>query len=351
MSEVTTETQQDRAIIKEDEFAAAYANRKPRILSGMRPTGKCHLGHWAGALEPWTLLQSKAENFHLIADYHVLTTNRDSAPITQLSIDMAIDWVAFGIDPAKSPIFRQSKVKEHTELFLIFAMLITKARLERNPAVKDQVRDLGIGEGMTYGHLGYPVLQAADILLYKGELVPVGEDQVPHVEITREFARDFNYLYGNVFPVPKAYVSNYPRLPGLDGKRMSKSVGNTILLSDSPDETWLKMKSAVTDPQKVRKGDPGRPEICLVYTYHKKWNSSETADIAVGCSSGSLGCVDCKKRITEKINIDFAPMREKRTELAQDESKILHILEQGEERARVEAQKTMSEVRSAMKFG
>ncbi|HET9135302.1 MAG TPA: tryptophan--tRNA ligase [Candidatus Kapabacteria bacterium] len=351
MSETTTEVKQDRAYIREEDFAAAYPSRKPRILSGMRPTGKLHLGHWAGALEPWVKLQNKAENFHLVADYHVLTTNRDSTNINALSKEMIADWVAFGIDPEKSPIFRQSKVKEHTELFLIFAMLVTQARLERNPAVKDQVRDLGIGEGITYGHLGYPVLQAADILLYKGDLVPVGEDQVPHVEITREFARDFNNQYGQVFPVPKAFVSKYPRLPGLDGRRMSKSVGNTVLLSDTPEETFKKIKSAVTDPLKVRKGDPGRPEVCLIYGYHEKWNPGEITQIAEGCRSGALGCVDCKKRVAEQISTEFAPMREKRAELVADDNQLLKILESGEDRARAVASQTMAEVRSAMKFG
>ncbi len=346
-----SEEQKTSAIIREGDLEKVYGKRKPRILSGMRPTGKLHIGHFAGALEPWVKLQNIAENFHLIADYHVLTTKLDTSDILQLSIDMATDWIAFGIDPEKSPIFRQSKVKEHAELFLLFSMLISKARLERNPAVKDQVRDLGIGEAMTYGHLGYPVLQAADILLYKGELVPVGEDQVPHVEITREFARDFNNHYGQVFPIPRAYISDHPRLQGLDGKRMSKSLGNTILLSDTPDDTWKKMKSAVTDPLKVRKNDPGRPEVCLIYTYHQKWNPLEVQEIHDGCTSGALGCVDCKKRVTEKLNESFAPMREKRTELAKDQGVVLKIMEQGEVRAREEAEKTMRDVRNAMKFG
>lgn len=346
-----SEEQKIGAVIREGELEKAFGKKKPRILSGMRPTGKLHIGHFAGALEPWVKLQNLAENFHLIADYHVLTTKLDTSEITQLSIDMAMDWIAFGIDPEKSPIFRQSKVKEHAELFLIFSMLITKARLERNPAVKDQVRDLGIGEGMTYGHLGYPVLQAADILLYKGDLVPVGEDQVPHVEITREFARDFNNQYGEVFPVTRAYLSETPRLPGTDGKRMSKSLGNTILLSDTPDDTWKKMKSAVTDPLKVRRNDPGRPEVCLVYGYHQKWNPLEVQEIYAGCTSGALGCVDCKKRVTEKINESFTPQREKRAEMEKNPSAVLKIIEQGEVRARDEAEKTMKDVRSAMKFG
>ena len=341
----------EKAVIREGDLAAAFPKRKPRILSGMRPTGKLHIGHFVGALEPWVKLQPVAENFYLIADYHVLTTKLDSSNINALSIDMAIDWIAAGIDPEKSPIFRQSKVKEHAELFLIFSMLISKARLERNPAVKDQVRDLGIGEAITYGHLGYPVLQAADILLYKGDLVPVGEDQIPHVEITREFARDFNNTYSKVFPIPKAFVSEFPRLQGLDGKRMSKSLGNTILLSDTSDNTWKKIKSAVTDPLKARKGDPGRPEVCLVYTYHQKWNPLEIAEIHSGCSSGALGCVDCKKNVTDKINIAFTPIREKRMELEADLGGVIKLIESGEERARQTAQETMRDVHDAMKFG
>jgi tryptophanyl-tRNA synthetase len=346
-----SEDHKQSAVIREGELEKAFGKKKPRILSGMRPTGKLHIGHFAGALEPWVKLQNVAENFHLIADYHVLTTKLDTSDIAQNTLDMAMDWIAFGIDPERSPIFRQSKVKEHAELFLIFSMLITQARLERNPAVKEQVRDLGIGEGITYGHLGYPVLQAADILLYRGDLVPVGEDQVPHVEMTRELARDFNNHYGNVFPITRAYLSETPRLPGTDGKRMSKSIGNTILLSDSPDDTWKKMKTAVTDPQKVRRNDPGRPEICLVYGYHQKWNPLEVQEIHDGCTSGALGCVDCKKKVTDKINDSFAPQRQKRIELGEDPNAVLKIIEQGEVRARDEAEKTMREVRNAMKFG
>jgi len=346
----------NEAIVYEGQLERVFKGRRPRILSGMRPTGKLHIGHWAGALESWVGLQEVADNFFFIADYHALTTKLDSTDITQLSLEMMTDWIAFGIDPERSPIFRQSKVKQHTELFLILAMLITKARLERNPAVKDQVRDLGIGEQMmTYGHLGYPVLMAADILLYKGDLVPVGEDQVPHIEITREFARKFNEHYqaarGNVFTEPKAYITKYARLPGLDGRRMSKSLGNTISLSDSEDDTWNKMRKAVTDPAKVRKGDPGTPEICLVFTYHNKWNPDGVEEIRQGCSSGSLGCVDCKKKITEKLNEAFRPAREKRRELEARPEFILEVLNQGETKARTAAEETMSEVREAMKFG
>ena len=219
----------------------------------MRPTGKLHIGHLVGALENWVALQGEYQNYHLIADYHALTTSLDTSDLYQNSIDMLIDWLAAGIDPRKSPVFRQSQIKEHAELHLLFSMLITTARLERNPTLKDQVRDLKI-ENVIYGHLGYPVLQSADILLYKGDVVPVGEDQVPHVEITREIARKFNAQYKAIFPEPEAKLTKFARLPGLDGNmKMSKSAGNTILLSDSPDEIKAKMKKAVTDRSEERR--------------------------------------------------------------------------------------------------
>jgi tryptophanyl-tRNA synthetase len=322
------------------------------ILSGMRPTGKLHLGHLVGALENWVALQHDYNNYHLIADYHALTTNIDSSGIEQNSFDMLIDWLAAGIDPVKSPVFRQSQIKEHTELHLIFSMLITAARLERNPAVKDQVRDLNI-ENITYGHLGYPVLQAADILLYKGDLVPVGEDQVPHVEISREIARRFNLQYAPVFPEPEPKLTKFARLPGLDGidRKMSKSSGNTILLSDSPEEIQKKMRTAVTDPQKIRKNDPGRPEVCLVFRYHQKFNPEGASAIERDCRSGALGCVECKNRIAQMIAAELAPFREKRRFYEANPGAVREILADGESRARVRAQETMKEVRTAMKLG
>lgn len=317
----------------------------------MRPTGKLHIGHLVGALENWVALQKDFQNFHLIADYHVLTTNLDTSDIYPNSIEMVIDWLAAGVDPKLSPVFRQSQVKEHTELHLLFSMLITAARLERNPTVKDQVRDLHI-ENVSYGHLGYPVLQSADILLYKGEVVPVGEDQVPHVEITREIARRFNTQYGQIFPEPEPRLTKFARLPGLDGNaKMSKSAGNSILLSETPEEIGKKMKKAVTDPLKVRRGDPGRPEVCLVYTYHQKFNPQEEPEIAAGCRSGALACVDCKSIAAKRISDYLAPMREKRTYFESHPAKVTEILHEGEERARTVARKTMQEVRSAMKFG
>ncbi len=324
---------------------------KRRILSGMRPTGRLHIGHYVGALENWVQLQKEFHNFHLIADYHSLTTTLDTSAFYQNTIDMVIDWLAAGILPEQSPIFRQSQIKEHAELYLIFGMLITKERLERNPTLKEQARDLHL-DTLIYGHLGYPVLQAADILLYKGDLVPVGEDQAPHVEITREIARKFNNSYGRVFPEPEVRLTQFARLPGLDGDaKMSKSLGNTILLSDPLPEVQGKLRKAVTDPQKIRKGDPGRPDICLVFTYHKKFNPNETGEIRTGCESGALGCVECKSRCANRIAEFLAPMQEKRAHYEAHLNEVKDILHQGETVARAEAQKTMDEVRNAMQLG
>lgn len=322
-----------------------------RILSGMRPTGKLHIGHYVGALENWVNLQKDYENFHLIADYHVLTTGLDTSNVYNDSIEMLIDWIAVGIDPVKSPMFRQSKIKAHTELHLIFSMLISVDRLQRNPTLKDQIRDLNI-ENLSFGHLGYPVLQAADILLYKGNFVPVGDDQLPHIEISREIARRFNNQYGPVFPEPEPLLTKFSRLAGLDGNsKMSKSLGNTILLSDDFETIKQKIRKAVTDPQKVRKGDPGRPEVCVIYSYHQKFNNSETEEIAANCRSGMLGCVDCKLRCSSKINDYLAPVLEKRKELESKPNYILECLKYGEEKAFKVAEGTMNEVRDHMKIG
>lgn len=329
---------------------------KKTILSGMRPSGKLHIGHYVGALENWVELQNYYKNYHLIADYHTLTTSLNTTDVFDDSIEMAIDWIASGIDPEKSPIFRQSQVKQHTELFLIFSMLITKARLEKNPTLKEQIKDLKL-QTIVYGHLGYPVLQAADILLYKGDVVPVGEDQVPHVEITRQIASNFNENFKNqegksIFPIPEPKVTQFARLPGLDGKaKMSKSLDNTILLSDNDDSIKSKMKKAFTDPNKLRKGDKGNPDICLVYTYHRKFNPSEISEIRTGCKSGALGCFDCKMKVSKSISDYFLPLREKRIVLEKNKNSVLEVLIEGERKARLIAENTMQEVRSSMKLG
>jgi tryptophanyl-tRNA synthetase len=325
--------------------------QKKIILSGMRPTGKLHLGHYVGALENWVKLQDDCQSYHLIADYHVLTTDLNTDDIYQNSIEMLIDWLASGLDPAKSPMFRQSQIKEHTELNLIFGMLVTVNRLERNPTVKDQVRDLHI-DNVIFGHLGYPVLQAADILLYKGDAVPVGEDQVPHVEMSREIARKFNNQYGVVFPEPEPLLTKFARLPGLDGNaKMSKSLGNTILLSDEPETVKAKLKKAVTDPQKVRRNDPGRPEVCLIFSYHQKFNPEEIPEIERGCRSGALGCADCKANCSSKISSFLEPIIEKRKYYEKNLNEVKDILKDGEERGRQVAKATMNDVREKMKFG
>ncbi|HKO21101.1 MAG TPA: tryptophan--tRNA ligase [Candidatus Eisenbacteria bacterium] len=327
------------------------AAAKPRILSGMRPTGKLHLGNYLGALQNWVALQDSSENLHMVADWHALTT--DYEHVDQLepnTREMVIDWLAAGIDPEKSPVFIQSRVKEHAELHLLFSMLVTTARLERNPTVKEQIRDLNLEETVSYGHLGYPVLQAADILLYKANLVPVGEDQVPHVELTREIARKFNALYGDVFPVPEAKLTKFARVPGLDGRRMSKSMGNTVLLSDSPEEIAAKIRTAYTDPKKIRATDPGNPDGCVVFAYHRAFNADQAPQIDQLCRAGQLGCVADKKDLAQVLADQLAPFRERRKELEADPKRVTEALKHGEEKARAIAQRTMAEVREAMKL-
>ena len=308
-----------------------------------------------GALENWIKLQDEFESYHFVADWHTLTTDFEHTRlIPENTREMVIDWLAAGLNPHKSPLFIQSKIKHHAELHLIFSMLITTARLERNPTLKEQVRDLDLEARMTYGHLGYPVLQAADILMYKGEVVPVGEDQMPHIEMAREIARRFNNVFTPdhpVFPEPEGKLSQFPRLPGLDGNRMSKSVGNTILISDSPDEIRKKMRTAVTDPQKVRRGDPGHPDICLIFTYHKRFTPQAIGDIRAGCESGALGCVECKQRCSDSIVSHLTPVHERRCHYEQHPDEVSQILHDGNERALETAAQTMAEVHKAMGFG
>jgi tryptophanyl-tRNA synthetase len=325
--------------------------KKPRILSGMRPTGRLHLGNYLGALQNWVALQDTSENLHMVADWHALTTDYEHVEqIAPNTLEMVTDWLAAGIDPEKSPVFIQSRVKEHAELFLLFSMLVTTSRLERNPTVKEQVRDLHLEDSVSYGHLGYPVLQAADILLYKADLVPVGEDQVPHVELTREIARKFNSHYGEVFPIPTVKLTKFARVPGLDGRRMSKSLDNAIYLSDSPDEIAAKMKTAFTDPKKLRVNDPGNPDGCVVFAYHRAFNAENAPQIDADCRAGRLGCVVNKKNLSAILAEQLRPFRERRQELQAHPERVHEALRMGEERARKIAQETMREVRQAMKL-
>jgi len=328
---------------------------KKIILSGNRPTGRLHLGNYTGALENWVALQKDYVCFFMVADWHVLTTDYEhTALIPENTREMVLDWISAGLDPETSTIFVQSHVKEHAELYLLLAMLVSTARLERNPTLKGQVRDLEMDqgeEGLAYGHLGYPVLQAADILMYRAHAVPVGEDQLPHIEITRELARKFNRLYGEVFPEPEGLLTKFARFPGLDGRRMSKSLGNTIDLADSPEEIQTKIKTAFTDPERKRRNDPGRPEVCLIYTYWNKFAPERSREIYEGCTSAKLGCVDCKRMVGEAIAEHLAPLREKRAALQSRPGAVEAIIQDGDERARTAARETMSMVREKMHIG
>ena len=325
------------------------------ILSGNRPTGRLHLGNYTGALENWVALQRDYRCFFMVADWHVLTTDYEhTALIADNTREMVLDWISAGLDPESSTIFVQSHIKEHAELYLLLAMLISTARLERNPTLKEQVRDLEMDqgeEGVTYGHLGYPVLQAADILMYRAHAVPVGEDQLPHIEITRELARKFNRLYGEVFPIPDGLLTKFARFPGLDGRRMSKSLGNTIDLADSPEEIQAKIKTAFTDPERKRRTDPGRPEVCLIYTYWNKFAPGKSAEIYEGCTTAKLGCVECKKMVGQAIADYLAPLREKRHALESRAGAVEEIVNDGNERARRAAVATMELVRERMHIG
>jgi tryptophanyl-tRNA synthetase len=318
----------------------------------MRPTGRLHLGNYVGVLANWTRLQDQYRCFFEVADWHAITTEYEHTErLAGDTIDVVIDWLASGIDPGKSVVFVQSDVKEHAELHLLLSMLVTTARLERNPTLKEQVRDLDLGENVTYGHLGYPVLQAADILMYKADAVPVGEDQLPHLEITREIARRFNSLYGEVFPVPEPLLTEFARLPGPDSKRMSKSLGNAILISDPPEVIAKKIAGAMTDPEKIYMGDPGHPDVCTVFAYQRRFSSGVVEEVRAACVAGTRGCVKCKKEAGEAIANALAPIRAERERLEGDRAGLTRLLDAGAERAREVARVTMAEVRKSMGFG
>ncbi|MFH1069569.1 MAG: tryptophan--tRNA ligase [Candidatus Glassbacteria bacterium] len=323
--------------------------KKGIILSGMRPTGKLHLGHLVGALENWVKLQDEYKCYFLVADYHVLTTGFEkSAEIPNNIQEMVCDWLAVGLDPVRSTFLVQSKVPAHCELNLIFSMITPMPWVERNPTIKEMIADLDLTGRIHYGLMGYPILQAADILLYRADLVPVGEDQVAHVEMTREIARRFNNLYKPVFPEARAKLTKTSRLPGTDGKKMSKSLGNCIYISDDDDTVKAKVRQMITDPQKVRRGDPGRPEICSVYSYHEIFNKPDTGEIASGCRSGALGCVECKGKLAAAIGSQLDPIRSRRRQYEDDPLKVKELLLQGSRLAAERAAETMALVREAM---
>jgi tryptophanyl-tRNA synthetase len=322
-----------------------------RLLSGMQPTGMLHLGNLEGALRNWVRLQDSYDSYFCIVDWHALTTvAEDPANLRSLVREVAVDFLAAGLDPQKCAIFVQSHVKQHAELHLLLSMITPLPWLERVPTYKEKRENLNI-ESASYGLLGYPVLQAADIMVYKAEAVPVGRDQLPHLELTREITRRFNYLFGPVFPECEALLTEAAVMPGTDGRKMSKSYGNAIYISDTADETARKLKTMFTDPAKLRRGDPGHPEVCPVFALQQLYNRGETSWIEENCRSGALGCVDCKKKLTEALNENLAPIRERRQVFAADPALVEKALEEGAAKARQTAEETMKEVRAAMKLG
>jgi len=319
----------------------------------MRSTGKLHLGNYVGALDNWVRMQDEYECFFEVADWHALTTDyADTSRVKENSLEVALDWLAAGLDPEKSVIFIQSHVPAHAELHLLFSMITPLGWLERVPSYKEQQENIKGKDLGTYGFLGYPCLQAADILIYKADVVPVGEDQVAHVELTREIARRFNGFYcksGDVFPEPKALLTPAAKLPGTDGRKMSKSYGNTIMLTDSEPVVRQKLKTMVTDPARVRRSDPGNPDVCPVGDLHKIFSSKDTIEkVNLGCRSAGIGCIECKSWAADSLVKLLNPMQERRRKFEENPSLAWDILEDGTERAREAAGETMNEVRAAM---
>ncbi len=335
---------------------------KQRILSGMRPTGRLQLGNYVGALHKWVELQDEYECFFMLADWHALTSNyADPGDLRGNMRACLLDWLAAGIDPSKCAIFVQSLVKEHAELALLLGMFTPLGWLERCPTYKDQIVQLANKEVETHGFLGYPVLQAADILIYRAHAVPVGEDQLPHLEITREIARRVNFMHGGpiepvtnepqnpIFPEPQPILSQVPRLLGLDGRKMSKSFDNAIYLGDSAADVERKIKPMVTDPARVRRTDPGNPEKCPAFEYHKLFSDAATvAQVDAECRTAAIGCVDCKKKLAANLNTLLEPMRERRARFEGDPGALTDILAAGTDRAAAEARKTMEIVRERL---
>jgi len=320
------------------------------IVSGMRPTGRLHLGHLHGALENWLRLQENYRCYFFVADWHALTTDYASPQgIKPSTIEMVMDWLSVGLDPDRSTIFRQSQVKEHAELHLLFSMITPVPWLERNPTYKDQLKELVEKDLSTYGFLGYPVLQAADITIYKANKVPVGVDQAPHVELTREIVRRFNQIYRPIFPEPEVLLTEAEKVPGLDGRKMSKSYNNAVFLSDTPQEIDQKLSRMMTDPARVRRTDPGEPEKCPAFQLHKIYCTPEEIDyVSRGCRTAGIGCLDCKKIMIKHVIEDLAPFRERRAQYEKNPSQVEAVLTTGNAIAHEKASETMVEVREAV---
>ncbi len=327
--------------------------QRMRILSGMRPSGKLHIGHLLGALSNWKRLQDEGHDTHyMVADWHALTTEYENTCDVQINtMEMVYDWLAAGLDPNKSVIFVQSHVKEHAELYLLFSMITPLGWLERVPTYKEALAEYEGREISTHGFLGYPMLQAADILVYRAHAVPVGQDQVPHLEFTRELARRFNHLYGEIFPEPQALLTETPYVRGIDGRKMSKRYGNAILLSDSEEETTQKVLQMLTDPARKRRTDPGNPDICPVFDLQKIFGTSEWVDrVNRDCRRAEIGCVEDKKALAEFLNASLRDLRTIRKEIAADPGSVVEVLREGAEKAREVAGATMEAVRKAMRI-
>lgn len=323
---------------------------KDTIMSGMRPTGKLHLGNYFGALENWVKLQDKYNSFHAIVDWHALTTGyEDTSELQQNNMDVALDWLGAGLDPDKCTIYVQSDVKEIAELFLLLSMITPVSWLERCPTYKEQLKQLEGKNIANYGFLGYPCLQAADILIFKAKYVPVGEDQIPHLELSREIARRFNLLYGDTFPEPKPLLTEAKVLPGTDGRKMSKSYENAIYLSDTPEQIQKKVAVMITDPKRIRKDDLGDPEVCSAYALRKVFSKLEgLEDIAKRCRLGTIGCVDCKNNLAKDLADFLEPIRNRREQLSARPDIVRDILKEGAKKAREVAAETLEEVRRKM---
>lgn len=325
---------------------------RKRVLSGMQPSGLLHLGNLLGALDNWKALQDQYDCFFFIADWHALSTNyADTSRIREFVHEMLVDWLAVGIDPNKATIFVQSSNSDHAILHLLLSMITPIPWLERNPTYKEKQEQIADRDLATYGFLGYPVLQAGDILLYKADFVPVGKDQLPHLELTRELARRFNSIYKYVFPDPQELLTSFPKVLGTDGRKMSKSYGNTINLSDSEPVVRQKLKTMVTDPARVRRTDPGNPDICPVYDFHKIYSQPAVVErVNKECRTAEIGCIDCKKLAADGMVAKLSPIWNARTQFSRDPKQVQDIVEAGADRAKKVSHQTVEEVKDAMKI-
>jgi len=327
-------------------------SQKKRILSGMRPTGPLHLGNLLGALANWVKLQDEYECFYFIADWHALTSDyENTAQVHAFTREIIIDWLSAGLTPEKSTFFVQSQIKEHAELFLILGMITPVSWLERNPTYKEQIDQISNKDLSNFGFLGYPILQAADIIMYKPYGVPVGVDQAPHVEITREIARRFNHFYGNVFPEPELILTETPKILGIDRRKMSKSYDNAIFLFETPEQISAKVSRMITDPQRARRSDPGNPDVCNVFDFHKLYTKAdEVKEIDRDCRQAKIGCVECKKKMAQYLSKALEPIREKRAYYEARPERVEEIISDGCDKARKTARTTMESVRDAIKI-